>query len=79
MPASPIAGAGAGSSEASDRGEFYDPFAKSDGPADDEYDPWQPFNSTMFEFNRKVDRFVLKPVAQGLQLYFAGCGASRGQ
>jgi len=65
MPASPIAGAGAGSSEASDRGEFYDPFAKSDGPADDEYDPWQPFNSTMFEFNRKVDRFVLKPVAQG--------------
>jgi phospholipid-binding lipoprotein MlaA len=31
--------------------------------ADDEYDPWEPFNEKMFEFNRNVDRFVLKPVA----------------
>jgi phospholipid-binding lipoprotein MlaA len=29
-----------------------------------EYDPWEGFNRTMFEFNRKVDRFVLKPVAR---------------
>jgi len=52
-------------SASSDRDEFFDPFAKSDGLAADEYDPWEPFNSTMFEFNRKMDRFVLKPVAQG--------------
>ncbi|MGH7773528.1 MAG: MlaA family lipoprotein [Candidatus Binatia bacterium] len=28
-----------------------------------ERDPWEPFNETMFSFNRQVDRFVLKPVA----------------
>ena len=27
------------------------------------YDPWEPFNEKMFEFNRQLDRFVLKPVA----------------
>jgi phospholipid-binding lipoprotein MlaA len=31
----------------------------------EEYDPWEPFNETMFEFNRKLDRYVLKPVATG--------------
>lgn len=30
-----------------------------------EYDPWEPYNVHMFEFNRGVDRYVLKPVAQG--------------
>jgi phospholipid-binding lipoprotein MlaA len=37
------------------------------GPSEDEaveYDPWEPFNEPMFEFNRKLDRWVLKPVAQ---------------
>jgi phospholipid-binding lipoprotein MlaA len=29
-----------------------------------EYDPWEPFNRRMFEFNRQVDRYVLKPVAR---------------
>jgi phospholipid-binding lipoprotein MlaA len=29
-----------------------------------EYDPWEPFNRKMFEFNRQVDRYVLKPVAR---------------
>lgn len=29
----------------------------------DEYDPWEPFNERVFEFNRRLDRFVLKPVA----------------
>jgi phospholipid-binding lipoprotein MlaA len=29
-----------------------------------EYDPWEPFNEKMFEFNRRLDRYVLKPVAQ---------------
>ncbi len=32
---------------------------------EEEYDPWEPFNETMFEFNRKLDRYVLKPVAKG--------------
>jgi phospholipid-binding lipoprotein MlaA len=31
---------------------------------DEEYDPWEPFNEKMFEFNRGVDRYVLKPVAR---------------
>ncbi|MBS0169772.1 MAG: VacJ family lipoprotein [Nitrospira sp.] len=45
---------------------FYDPFAKSDEPAGgEEYDPWEPLNTKIFEFNRQVDRWVLKPVAQG--------------
>lgn len=63
--ASPHEGTGAVASATSDRDEFFDPFAKSDGPAADEYDPWEPFNSTMFEFNLKVDGFALKPLAQG--------------
>lgn len=63
--ASPREGAGARANATSDRDEFFDPFAKLDRPDADEYDPWEPFNSTMFEFNRKMDRFVLKPVAQG--------------
>lgn len=45
---------------------FYDPFAKSDEPAGgEEYDPWEPLNTKVFEFNRQVDRWVLKPAAQG--------------
>ncbi len=28
-------------------------------------DPWEPFNETMFNFNRELDRYVLKPVARG--------------
>ena len=37
------------------------------GPADmdEEYDPWESFNEQTFEFNRKLDRYVLKPVAKG--------------
>lgn len=27
------------------------------------YDPWEPFNETMFEFNIKLDKYVLKPAA----------------
>lgn len=45
---------------------FYDPFAKSDEPVGgEEYDPWEPLNTKIFEFNRQVDRWALKPVAQG--------------
>lgn len=45
--------------------EPFDPFAKSDEGLEEEYDPWEPFNTAMFEFNRQLDRFVLKPVARG--------------
>jgi phospholipid-binding lipoprotein MlaA len=31
---------------------------------EDEFDPWERFNEKMFEFNRNLDRFALKPVAQ---------------
>lgn len=31
----------------------------------EEYDPWEPFNVNMFEFNRNVDRYVVKPAAKG--------------
>jgi phospholipid-binding lipoprotein MlaA len=45
--------------------EPFDPFAKPEEAVGEEYDPWEPFNTRMFEFNRQVDRWVLKPVAQG--------------
>jgi len=46
--------------------EFYDPFAKQEegAAAGEDYDPWEGFNSVMFEFNRTVDKYVIKPVAQ---------------
>ena len=45
--------------------EFFDPFAKKDDVvAGEESDPWEGFNDVMFEFNRKVDKYVLKPVAK---------------
>jgi phospholipid-binding lipoprotein MlaA len=28
------------------------------------FDPWEPFNEKMFEFNVRLDRYVLKPVAR---------------
>ena len=31
---------------------------------DDIYDPWEAFNEKMFNFNVKLDRYVLKPVAR---------------
>jgi phospholipid-binding lipoprotein MlaA len=45
--------------------EPLDPFAKAGEGVDEEYDPWEPMNTGIFEFNRQMDRFVLKPVAQG--------------
>jgi phospholipid-binding lipoprotein MlaA len=45
--------------------EPFDPFAKSDEGESNEYDPIESFNTKVFEFNRQVDRFVLKPVAKG--------------
>ncbi len=45
--------------------EPLDPFARADEGNGDEYDPWEPVNANIFEFNLKVDRYVLKPVAKG--------------
>jgi len=45
--------------------EPIDPFARADEGAGEEYDPWEPMNANIFEFNLKLDRFVLKPVAKG--------------
>jgi len=45
--------------------EPFDPFAQA-GEADlEEYDPWEPLNTKVFEFNRHMDRWILKPVATG--------------
>ncbi|MGH7206252.1 MAG: MlaA family lipoprotein [Nitrospiraceae bacterium] len=48
--------------------EPYDPFAKQGEALSEEgedYDPWESFNSAIFEFNYKLDKYVLKPVAKG--------------
>jgi phospholipid-binding lipoprotein MlaA len=44
--------------------ELHDPFARTEEGAE-EYDPLEPMNSGIFEFNRQMDRFILKPVAKG--------------
>ncbi|BFU94551.1 MAG: protein of unknown function [Nitrospira sp.] len=48
--------------------EIFDPFAKPDEATGEEYDPWEPLNTRIFEFNRQMDKYVLKPVAQGYDL-----------
>ncbi|MEK6801695.1 MAG: VacJ family lipoprotein [Nitrospirota bacterium] len=68
----PIKKADSSAGAASDHDEFFDPFATSEKATDDEYDPWEPFNVAMFELNRKMDRFVLKPVAQGYNFVMPG-------
>ena len=50
--------------EVSSEEPFY-PFAKPGEEAIEEYDPWEPLNTKFFEFNRQLDRWVLKPVAKG--------------
>jgi len=34
-------------------------------PDVEEYDPWEAFNEKMFDFNYKLDKYVLKPAAKG--------------
>ncbi len=72
VPAPPVllADASGSSKQPSDAMEkpsddLFDPFAKSGEEGIEEYDPWEPLNTKVFEFNRQVDRWVLKPVAQG--------------
>ncbi len=48
--------------------EFFDPFAVRDEEGQavlEEYDPWQPYNEVVFEFNYRLDKYVFKPLAQG--------------
>ena len=45
--------------------EPFDPFSKPGEEGVDEYDPWESLNTTFFEFNRQLDRWVLKPIAKG--------------
>jgi len=40
------------------------PAAPPPDETEDLYDPWEPFNEKMFDFNLKLDRYVLKPVAR---------------
>ncbi len=44
---------------------FEDPFADEASNGAAEGDPWEKFNEKMFSFNRKVDRWFLKPIATG--------------
>jgi phospholipid-binding lipoprotein MlaA len=43
----------------------FDPFATPGEEGLNEYDPWEPVNTQVFEFNRQFDRWILKPVAKG--------------
>jgi phospholipid-binding lipoprotein MlaA len=50
--------------DATSQEEPFDPFAKPGEQDLEEYDPWEPFNTKVFEFNRQLDRWVLKPAAK---------------
>jgi len=38
--------------------------SRNNEEVDEEYDPWEPFNERMFELNRRLDRYFLKPAAK---------------
>ena len=45
--------------------ELFDPFDESPEEAQiEEYDPLEPINSAIFEFNYQLDKYVVKPVAK---------------
>ena len=49
------------------RGEFAQALSRDEEAFDEEvteYDPWERFNRAMFDFNQRLDRHVLKPVAK---------------
>ena len=52
-------------SESSSSSEIFDPFEDAETEKIEEYDPWEPFNVAMFNFNYNFDKYFLKPVAQG--------------
>ncbi len=45
--------------------EPFDPFSKPGEEGVEEYDPWEPLNSKVFDFNWQLDRWLLKPAAKG--------------
>ncbi|MDH4193719.1 MAG: VacJ family lipoprotein [Nitrospirota bacterium] len=47
-----------------EKSEFFDPFDESDHTQTMEYDPLEPVNSAVFEFNYRLDKYVVKPVAK---------------
>ncbi len=51
--------------EEGEEDEFFDPFDE-EGTEDqlEEYDPLEPLNSAIFEFNYHFDKYLIKPVAQ---------------
>lgn len=44
--------------------EFFDPFDESDQAQVKDYDPLEPVNSAVFEFNYRLDKYVVKPAAK---------------
>jgi len=49
------------------RDEDFDPFAKKEEELTgkiEEYDPWEGYNVAVFNFNYKLDRYLIKPVAK---------------
>lgn len=44
--------------------DFLDPFDEPGEAQIEEYDPLEPVNSAIFEFNYQMDKYVVKPVAQ---------------
>ncbi|HNP59760.1 MAG TPA: VacJ family lipoprotein [Nitrospirales bacterium] len=44
--------------------EFFDPFDESDQAQGKDYDPLEPVNSAVFEFNYRLDKYVVKPAAK---------------
>lgn len=47
------------------RGENFDPFDTADASREEDYDPLEPYNALIFEFNYRLDKYALKPIAQG--------------
>ena len=47
-----------------EQSEFFDPFDESDDAQVKEYDPLEPVNSAVFEFNYRLDKYVVKPAAK---------------
>ncbi len=44
--------------------EFFDPFDDPEEAELEEYDPLEPVNSAIFEFNYRLDKYVVKPIAK---------------
>ncbi len=42
---------------------------KSEEDSAEDYDPWEDFNDPVFQFNYKLDRYLVKPAAKGYNLF----------